>query len=198
MTEDSYMPEFMKGNSSDELDYLSMNAIIKVMGVGTFGCHLIRELMKQDVGDIDLIAADTDKCCLDLTDAHHHVQLGTTLTRGFGTGGDLERGRTAALEAKGDIKKLVEDANMLFLLAGMGGGTGSGAAPVIADIARDMGVLTVAIVTLPFAIERDLRMEKADKGLASLIEVVDTAIVIPNDILLSQLEPVARAGRYVH
>ncbi len=174
----------------------SMKAVVKVMGIGNLGCHLIENLSKQDISGVKLLAINLDKPCLDRLGVEH-IHIGASLTRGFGAGGNPELGKTAALEVKEDIKRTVKDVDMLFILAGMGGGTGSGVAPIIAEIARETGVLTVAVVTMPFTVEGELHGEKADKELATLSKVANATIIIPNDFLFSQLETGARAGDYI-
>src|SRR4030042_2277169 len=173
------------GKSSFIPDYKSMNAVGKIIGVGTWGCQIILKLKQRGIGNIDTIAVDLDAVAVQLSEAHHQFPIGSRLTRGLGAGGDLELGKAAALEARNDIKKLFQDTDILFILAGMGGGTGGGAAPVIAEIAKEAGALTIAIVTMPFDMERGKRGKKADEALALLGKIADTTIVISSDVIRS-------------
>jgi cell division protein FtsZ len=145
-------------------------------------------MIEAGIQGVEFIAMNTDIQVLDTGAAPHKIQLGADLTRGLGAGGDPEIGKRAAEESKNDIRKALEGSDMVFITAGMGGGTGTGAAPVIADLAREMGALAVAVVTRPFSFEGPKRRKLAEAGVTSLIGRVDTIITIPNDRLLSVVE----------
>ena len=154
---------------------------IKVIGVGGGGGNAINRMVRADVRGVEFMAINTDAAVLDLSLATHKIQIGEKLTRGHGAGGDPQRGQRAAEESRDEIVAALQGADMVFVTAGMGGGTGTGAAPVVAQIARDMGILTVGIVTKPFSFEGKRRMEQAEDGIAALKEHVDSLVVIPND-----------------
>jgi cell division protein FtsZ len=164
------------------------NAVIKVIGVGGGGSNAVHRMIQSGIKGVEFIAMNTDVQVLDLSTATKKVQLGANLTRGLGAGGNPEVGKNAAEESKTDIRKVLEGADMVFITAGMGGGTGTGAAPVIADLAREIGALTVAVVTRPFMFEGPRRARLAEQGVTSLMGRVDTIITIPNDKLLSVVE----------
>ena len=145
-------------------------------------------MIESGIRGVEFVAMNTDVQVLDLSAAQKKVQLGVTLTRGLGAGGDPETGKSAAEESKQEIRKVLEGADMVFITAGMGGGTGTGAAPVIADLAREIGALTVAVVTRPFGFEGPRRSRLADQGVTGLMGRVDTIITIPNDRLTSVVE----------
>ena len=154
---------------------------IKVIGVGGGGGNAINRMVRADVRGVEFMAINTDAAVLDVSLATHKIQIGTKLTRGHGAGGDPQRGQRAAEESHDEIVAALQGADMVFVTAGMGGGTGTGAAPVVAQIARDMGILTVGIVTKPFSFEGNRRMAQAEDGIAALKEHVDSLVVIPND-----------------
>ena len=154
---------------------------IKVIGVGGGGGNAINRMVRADVRGVEFMAINTDAAVLDVSLATHKIQIGQKLTRGHGAGGDPQRGQRAAEESHDEIVAALQGADMVFVTAGMGGGTGTGAAPVVAQIARDMGILTVGIVTKPFSFEGKRRMEQAEDGIAALKEHVDSLVVIPND-----------------
>ena len=154
---------------------------IKVIGVGGGGGNAINRMVRAGVRGVEFMAINTDAAVLDVSLATHKIQIGTKLTRGHGAGGNPERGQRAAEESHDEIVAALQGADMVFVTAGMGGGTGTGAAPVVAQIARDMGILTVGIVTKPFSFEGNRRMAQAEDGIASLKEHVDSLVVIPND-----------------
>jgi len=156
---------------------------IKIIGVGGAGGNAINTMITNELGGVEFIAANTDADDLQKSQARMKLQLGKKLTRGLGTGANPETGSRSAEESKDEIKSHLEGADMIFLAAGMGGGTGTGAAPIIAKIAREMGILTLGIVTTPFPFEGQKRSENADHGIRHLSEYVDTMIVIPNDKL---------------
>ncbi|MDO8687772.1 MAG: cell division protein FtsZ [Dehalococcoidales bacterium] len=160
-------------------------AKIKAIGLGGGGCNAINRMVRADIRGIDFITMNTDAQALALTEAPTRVQLGDRLTRGLGSGGDHIRGQKAAEESRDDIKELVTGADMVFIAAGMGGGTGTGAAPVVAEVAKQAGALTIAIVTRPFTFEGTHRRKTAEEGINNLLEKVDTLIIIPNDRLLN-------------
>ena len=159
-------------------------AEIKVVGVGGAGNNTISRMMQVGVVGAQIIAANTDAQDLLYTDADKKVLLGRDLTRGLGAGADPNVGMESARESREDIKEALKGGDMVFITCGLGGGTGTGASPVIADVAKKMGLLTVGVVTLPFSMEGRQRMENARKGLDELQKTVDTLIVIPNDKLL--------------
>jgi len=164
-------------------------ARIKVIGVGGGGGNAVDRMKKAKVKDVELIAVNTDAQVLSIVEADRTVQIGAKLTAGLGAGGNPEVGRKAAEESEAELAELLEDTDMVFLTVGMGGGTGTGASPVIARLAREAGVLTVAIVTKPFSFEGRLRTERARKGIEELRQYVDTLIAIPNDRLLKVAPP---------
>jgi cell division protein FtsZ len=163
-------------------------AMIKVVGVGGGGTNAVNRMIESGVTGVDFIAMNTDLQVLNTSGADERLQIGESLTKGLGAGGDPEVGRNAAEESKQDIKKCLEGADMVFITAGMGGGTGTGAAPVVAQVSREIGALTVAIVTRPFSFEGPRRMRASEAGIEGLRESVDTIITIPNDRLLSVSE----------
>jgi len=166
-------------------------AEIKVMGVGGAGNNTISRMMQVGVIGAQIIAVNTDAQDLLYTDAEKKVLLGRDLTRGLGAGADPNVGMEAARESREDIKDALKGGDMVFITCGLGGGTGTGASPVIADIAKKMGLLTVGVVTLPFTMEGRQRMDNATKGLSELQKIVDTLIVIPNDKLLEVVPDVS-------
>ncbi len=168
-----------------EMDQL---AKIKVIGVGGAGNNAINRMIDSGVKGVEFIVANTDGQALNGSKASIKVQLGEKLTGGLGAGANPEIGRDAALETKEQLKKVLDGADMVFITCGLGGGTGTGASPVIAEIARDLGALTVAIVTKPFSFEGKKRMQQAVIGLEELRKNVDTMIVIPNDRLREIIE----------
>jgi len=163
-------------------------AVIKVVGVGGGGSNAVNRMIEAGVSGVEFITLNTDLQALDQALAPTRLQIGEALTKGLGVGGNPEVGRNAAEESRQDIKKLLEGADMVFITAGMGGGTGTGAAPVIAEIARDIGALTVGVVTKPFSFEGPRRLRLSEEGIAALKCKVDTSIVIPNDRLLTVAE----------
>jgi cell division protein FtsZ len=159
-------------------------AEIKVVGVGGAGNNTVSRLMQVGIAGAEIIAVNTDAQDLLYTDAEKKVLIGKDLTKGLGAGADPNIGMEAARESREDLKEALSHADMVFITCGLGGGTGTGAAPVIADVAKKLGALTVAIVTLPFSMEGNQRMNNAKGGLEELEKVVDTLIVVPNDKLL--------------
>lgn len=163
------------------------SAVIKVMGVGGGGCNAVNSMIESNISSAQFFAINTDNQALLLSKADNCIQIGSKLTKGLGAGSDPNIGEAAAEESKDDIAAQLEDTDLLFIAAGMGGGTGTGAASVIARIAREMGILTVAVVTKPFSFEGRVRNENANKGIMNLKKYVDTLVVIPNDKLLQYL-----------
>ncbi|MFW5788711.1 MAG: cell division protein FtsZ, partial [Spirochaetota bacterium] len=158
--------------------------VIKVIGIGGGGSNAVNRMIAAGVQNVEFCAVNTDLQALQRSNAEVRLPLGSELTGGLGAGGKPEVGEKAALEDKSEIQRVVQGADMVFITAGMGGGTGTGAAPIIAQVARDMGILTVAVVTKPFDFERKHKMRLADDGVAKLREAVDTLIIIPNQHLL--------------
>ena len=166
-------------------DEIPHGARIKVIGVGGGGGNAINRMIEAKVEGVEFITANTDVQALKLSQAPVKLQLGVRLTAGLGAGANPDVGRRAALEDSDKIIEALEGADMVFVTAGLGGGTGTGAAPVIASLASEMGILTVAVVTRPFAFEGKRRLQQAERGMAELLESVDTMIVIPNEKLLA-------------
>lgn len=163
------------------------NAVIKVVGVGGGGGNAVTHMLRHNVEGVDFIVANTDAQALKKVEAKSILQLGSELTKGLGAGANPEVGRQAALEDRERIAELLNGSDMVFIAAGMGGGTGTGGAPVIAEVARELGILTVAVVTKPFPFEGRKRMAIADQGIQALSEHVDSLITIPNEKLLTAL-----------
>jgi cell division protein FtsZ len=161
---------------------------IKVVGIGGAGCNAINRMMQVGLKGVEFMAINTDAQALFLVDANQKIQIGEKITRGLGAGANPDIGRKAIEQSEDDIKKYLEGSDMVFIAAGMGGGTGTGAAPLVADIARRSGALTVAVVTKPFRFEGTHRMKIADRGLEELKGKVDTLITIPNEKLLAIAE----------
>jgi cell division protein FtsZ len=157
---------------------------IKVIGVGGGGCNAVTRMIREQVRGVEFVCMNTDAQALQLTEAPIQIQLGEKSTRGLGAGGDHVMGEKAADESRDEIKAMLYGADMVFVTCGMGGGTGTGAAPVVAEIAKQMGALTIAVVTRPFTFEGAHRRKNADEGIAHLAPRCDTIIVIPNDRLL--------------
>ena len=166
-------------------DGLNQGATIKVMGVGGCGCNAVNTMIESGLENVKFYSANTDSQALTASKASVKIQLGMSLTKGLGAGANPEVGRDAALESKDQLREVLDGADMVFITAGMGGGTGTGASPVIAEVAREMGALTVAVVTKPFSFEAKKKMKQADDGIKELRKVVDTVITIPNQRLLS-------------
>jgi cell division protein FtsZ len=168
------------------IDAQSQEAVIKVVGVGGCGGNAVDHMISQGVQGVEFVVANTDAQALKRNQARTQIQLGSTITKGLGAGANPEVGREAAIEDRERIAELITGADMLFLTAGMGGGTGTGAAPVVAEVAKELGILTVAVVTKPFAFEGK-RQRIAQEGLDALSQHVDSLIVIPNDKLMHVL-----------
>ena len=161
---------------------------LRVVGVGGAGVNAVNRMIEAEVGGVEFIAVNTDAQSLQQSDADRTLQIGADLTRGLGSGSDPERGRNAAMEDYDRIKALLKGADMVFITAGEGGGTGTGGAPVVARIARELGALTVGIVSKPFGFEGSRRARAAETGIDALGDEVDTLIVVPNNKLLSVLD----------
>src|SRR5579884_140124 len=161
------------------------SAHIKVIGVGGGGTNAVNRMIESGLSGVEFLAMNTDVQVLNISKAPRKLQLGENSTRGLGAGGNPEIGRAAAEESKSEIKKAMDGADMVFITAGMGGGAGTGAAPIIAELAREIGALTVAVVTKPFNFEGPRRMRLAEEGVENLRSKVDTVIIVPNDKLLS-------------
>ena len=156
---------------------------IKVVGVGGGGNNVVNRMVRSGAQGVDFIAVNTDKQALNASSANYKLQIGEKLTGGMGAGSNPEIGRKAAEESRNQISKALEETNMVFVTAGMGGGTGTGAAPVVAEIARELGVLTVGVVTKPFAFEGPKRARQAEAGIEELKDKVDSLVIIPNERL---------------
>ncbi len=159
-------------------------AKIKVIGIGGGGCNAVTRMVQENIQGVEFIAVNTDAQAMALTEAPIRIQMGERITKGLGVGGDHSLGAKAAEESRDDLKEAIVGADMVFITAGMGGGTGTGSAPIIAEISKQSGALTIAVVTKPFAFEGAHRCQIAEEGIAQLLGKVDTLIIIPNDRLL--------------
>ena len=175
-------------NMFELVDNCRENAVIKVIGVGGGGGNAVDYMVDANIDGVEFICANTDAQALRRSKVKTAIQLGSEITKGLGAGANPEVGRAAALEDKTRIAEIISGADMLFITAGMGGGTGTGAAPVIAEIAKEMDILTVAVVSKPFFFEMKKRMAVAEKGIEELRQFVDSLIIVPNDKLLSILK----------
>jgi len=171
----------------DDPDYFSKGARIKVVGVGGGGGNAVNQMIEMGIEGVQFLVTNTDLQSLKNSRASIKLQIGEKLTRGLGVGGDPEKGRQSALEDTEKIIEALEGADMVFITAGLGGGTGTGAAPIIASLATELGALTVAVVTKPFRFEGRRRQRQAEQGLGELRECVDTVITIPNERLLNAI-----------
>ena len=182
------------------MDFNNINPICKILvvGVGGGGNNAVNRMIASNIKSAKFIAVNTDKQALMMSNASQQIQIGEKLTRGLGAGADPEVGRKAAEESRAEIAEKLKDTDLVFITAGMGGGTGTGAAPVIASIAKEMGILTIAVVTKPFSFEGRTRMQNAELGIKNLAKCVDTLMVIPNDRLLQIVPkaPVVEAFKY--
>ncbi len=165
--------------------FVANPAKIKVIGLGGGGSNAITRMVREDIQGVEFIAMNTDAQALAVTEAPIRIQLGEKLTRGLGVGGDHNLGQKAAEESREELQELVGGADMVFITSGMGGGTGTGAAPTVAEIAKQSGALTIAVVTKPFSFEGTHRTQVANEGITRLMGKVDTLIIIPNDKLLT-------------
>ena len=175
-------------NMFELVDNLRDNAVIKVIGVGGGGGNAVEHMLKANVDGVEFICANTDAQALNRSSVRTSIQLGGEITKGLGAGANPDIGREAALEDRERITEILQDTDMVFITAGMGGGTGTGAAPVIAEIAKEMDVLTVAVVTKPFFFEMKKRMKVAEGGIEELRQHVDSLIIVPNDKVLSVMK----------
>jgi len=171
------------------MDGYSETAVIKVLGIGGGGGNAVAHMVRTGIEGVDFICANTDAQALKNVKVKTGLQIGCNITKGLGAGANPEVGRQAAMEDRDRIQAVVEGADMLFITTGLGGGTGTGAAPVVAQLAKEMGILTVAVVTKPFNMEGAKRMRVAEQGIAELTRFVDSLITIPNEKLLSVLGP---------
>lgn len=182
------MPKFATIDKDD-----SLQAKLRVVGVGGGGCNAIESMMKRGLNGVEYIAINTDSQVLDKSSADHKVQVGRNLTKGLGAGADPNVGRKAIEEDRDQIKKILEGSDMVFITAGMGGGTGTGGAPIVASIAQSVGALVIGIVTKPFKWEGKKRMQNADSGIVELRQFVDSLIVIPNERILNIMDDSSEA-----
>ncbi len=178
----------MSTNMFQLIDNPVAQATIKVIGVGGGGGNALEHMLESEIDGVDFICTNTDAQALSISSARTCIQLGSNITKGLGAGANPEVGKQAALEDRERIEEVLQGTDMVFITAGMGGGTGTGAAPVVAEIARSMGVLTVAVVTKPFFFEMKKRMTVAEGGIEELRKHVDSLIIVPNDKLLSNLQ----------
>ena len=169
------------------VDAYGQSAVIKVIGVGGGGGNAVQHMVNAKIEGVDFICANTDAQALQRTNAKTTLQLGTEITKGLGAGANPEIGRQSALEDRDRIHDVIAGADMLFITAGMGGGTGTGAAPIVAEVAKELGILTVAVVTKPFPFEGSKRTQIANRGIEELSNQVDSLIIIPNEKLLTVL-----------
>ena len=169
------------------MDAHSQSAVIKVIGVGGGGGNAVAHMVETGIDGVDFICANTDSQALKGSRARTSLQIGCNITKGLGAGSDPDIGRQAAMEDRDRIQEVIEGADMLFITAGMGGGTGTGATPIVAQVAKELGILTVAVVTKPFEMEGSKRMRIAEHGIAELGKFVDSLITIPNEKLLTVL-----------
>lgn len=177
-----------EANYNIEAVVTHVGEVIKIVGVGGGGCNAIDNMVKSGLKHVEFICANTDAKALSRNRAHHLLQLGHSLTRGLGAGSLPEVGKKSAMEDREKIASILKGTDMLFIAAGMGGGTGTGAAPVIADIARSLNILTVGVVTRPFEYEGPKRRKVADDGIEEMRKYVDSLIVIPNEKLMTELD----------
>ena len=169
------------------IEKLAPNAVIKVIGVGGGGGNAVAHMINANIEGVEFVVANTDSQAMSSCNSRTHLQLGANVTKGLGAGANPEVGRQAALEDRERIEAMLEGADMVFITAGMGGGTGTGAAPVVAQLAKEKGILTVAVVTKPFPFEGRRRMQVAQKGIEDLSQHVDSLITVPNEKLISVL-----------
>ncbi len=169
------------------MDNNNQSAVIKVVGVGGGGGNAVEHMVCQSIEGVDFVCANTDAQALDRASSRTVIQIGTHITKGLGAGANPEIGRQAAMEDRDRIEEVLNGADMVFITAGMGGGTGTGGAPIVAQVAKELGILTVAVVTTPFPFEGKKRMDIADQGMEELKKYVDSLITIPNEKLLSVL-----------
>ena len=173
----------------NDLNYMmDGTATIKVIGVGGAGNNAVNRMIEEGIKNVEFIAVNTDRQALNCSKAQTKIQIGDKITRGLGAGANPDIGAQAAEESKSDITDILKGADMVFVTAGMGGGTGTGAAPIVAQIAKDLGILTIGVVTKPFTFEGKKRLAQAERGIQALKGKVDTLVVIPNDKLLQVID----------
>ena len=176
-------------DNNDDLNYMMDGAAtIKVIGVGGAGNNAVNRMIEAGIKNVEFIAINTDRQALNLSKANSKIQIGEKLTRGLGAGANPDIGTQAAEESKAEIAEVLKGADMVFVTAGMGGGTGTGAAPIVAATAKELGILTIGVVTKPFTFEGKKRLAQAERGVASLKGKVDTLVVTPNDKLLQVID----------
>ena len=180
----------MEYNNEDNNNVTMMDgtATIKVIGVGGAGNNAVNRMIEADIKGVDFIAVNTDRQALQISKAKTKIQIGEKITRGLGAGANPDIGAQAAEESKAEVAEVLRGADMVFVTAGMGGGTGTGAAPIVAQAAKEMGILTIGVVTKPFTFEGKKRLSQAERGIESLKGKVDTLVVIPNDKLLQIID----------
>ena len=179
---------FMDNNNTDENTMLDGTATIKVIGIGGAGNNAVNRMVDSGIKGVEFITVNTDRQALLLSKAPSKIQIGEKITRGLGAGANPDIGAQAAEESKSEIAEALRGADMVFVTAGMGGGTGTGAAPIVAATAKEMGILTIGVVTKPFTFEGKKRLSQAERGVESLKGKVDTLVVIPNDKLLQIID----------
>ena len=182
------MNNMLMDNNSEENTMLDGTATIKVIGVGGAGNNAVNRMVESGIRNVEFIAVNTDRQALLLSKAASKIQIGEKITRGLGAGANPDIGAQAAEESKTEIAEALRGADMVFVTAGMGGGTGTGAAPIVAAAAKEMGILTIGVVTKPFTFEGKKRLSQAERGIESLKGKVDTLVVIPNDKLLQIID----------
>ncbi len=176
-------------DNNEELNYMmDGTATIKVIGVGGAGNNAVNRMIEAGIKNVEFISVNTDRQALNLSNASSKIQIGEKLTRGLGAGANPDIGTQAAEESRAEIAEVLKGADMVFVTAGMGGGTGTGAAPIVAATAKELGILTIGVVTKPFTFEGKKRLAQAERGVASLKGKVDTLVVIPNDKLLQVID----------
>jgi cell division protein FtsZ len=179
-------PEQDRGPGPSEMtNYV---AVIRVVGVGGAGCNAVDRMIEAGLRGVEFVAVNTDRQALEVSEADVRIPVGMELTRGLGTGGDPQLGEQAVRESEEQVRRALRGSDLVFIAAGQGGGTGTGGAPLVAKIAREMGALTVAVVTRPFGFEGSRRTQAAEVGLERLQATADTVIIIPNDRLMAVLE----------
>ena len=176
-------------DNNEDLNYMmDGTATIKVIGVGGAGNNAVNRMIEAGIKNVEFISVNTDRQALNLSKANSKIQIGEKLTRGLGAGANPDIGTQAAEESRSEIAEVLKGADMVFVTAGMGGGTGTGAAPIVAATAKELGILTIGVVTKPFTFEGKKRLAQAERGVASLKGKVDTLVVIPNDKLLQVID----------
>ena len=178
----------MEMDDNSNLTMMDGTATIKVIGVGGAGNNAVNRMLDQGIKSVDFIAVNTDRQALQKSKANTKIQIGEKITRGLGAGANPDVGAQSAEESKTEISEVLRGADMVFVTCGMGGGTGTGAAPIVAGLAKEMGILTIGVVTKPFTFEGKKRLAQAERGIESLKSKVDTLIVIPNDKLLQIID----------